>query len=102
METIQPLMTELAITDALNSIIIAEDCEFNLTALNCILQTFNLKADLVMNGRDALNAVVNRLNQGAEMYKLIVLDFCMPELDGPQAASKILEAIHEHNENTDE
>ena len=88
-ETAMPMVTEFDThgkgPSKPNSILIAEDCEFNLTALSCQLQQFELQADLCMNGRDAVDLVVKRLEttNSLPMYKLIILDYSMPELDGP-------------------
>ena len=33
----------------------------------------------------------------AEMYKLFLLDYSMPEMDGPQVAIEIRKILQEHN-----
>ena len=53
----------------------------------------HLKCDTALSGCVALELIKKRLNlvlQGrAIMYKFILMDYSMPEMDGPQTAEKI-------------
>ena len=52
-----------------------------------------LKSDTALSGSIALELIKERLEkvlQGqASMYKFILMDYSMPEMDGPQTAEKI-------------
>ena len=54
-----------------------------------------MKSDSALNGKDAIKLVQNRIEQVyrgevAFMYKVILLDYSMPEMDGPQFAQELL------------
>lgn len=57
------------------------------------MQQFGLKSDFAISGDKAINLVKKRLENmersNSEMYKLIFLDFSMPDLDGPQTSTAI-------------
>lgn len=74
-------------------VLIADDCAFNLSAIQCQLGHFKLRADIVLDGQQAYQAVLDRIQSQDPMYDLIMLDFKMPVLDGPSAAREILAAI---------
>ena len=54
-----------------------------------MLNEMNLKVDCALNGRIALECVTKRLKLKQPLYQLILLDFSMPELDGPSTAIKV-------------
>ena len=58
-----------------------------------MLASKNVKADQALNGKQALALVQTRMElvyQGkTSMYKIILLDYSMPEMDGPQVATEI-------------
>ena len=76
-----------------NKILVADDCNFNIDALKCQLTHFNISADAARDGLIALDKVKNRIENNIEMYELIMLDYSMPELDGPSTAKKIHELL---------
>ncbi len=49
-----------------------------------------------MNGLQALSYVKARLDQGLPLYKLILMDYSMPEMDGPTATKKIRSLVEKH------
>ena len=72
-----------------------DDCPFNIVAIQTLLQQFDLECDFGTNGQDALDSVKNRLSKGQPMYKLILLDFSMPVVDGPTGSRLIRELFNE-------
>ena len=42
----------------------ADDCEFNLEAIQHQLESLDMQADIVKDGEQACEAVRNRLNEG--------------------------------------
>ena len=53
-----------------------------------------------MSGAQALSLLKKRVEKviagEAEMYKLFLLDYSMPEMDGPQVAIEIRKLLQEH------
>ena len=74
-----------------NLVLIADDCSFNIVAVQSLLLQFNLKSDVCVNGLEAVKLVKNRLKAEPQkpMYKLILMDFSMPKCDGPEATKQI-------------
>ena len=52
-----------------------------------ITQMMNLKSDTALSGSIAIDLIRERLNQvmqgQAKMYKFILMDYSMPDMDGP-------------------
>ena len=83
------------------SILIVDDEEFNLKALSAILQ-FKLNIDILThcsfarNGQEAYDMIKSNIKENNDRscsYKLILMDYDMPVLNGPDATSKIREHI---------
>ena len=54
------------------------------------------RVDFVDNGRAAVNLVQKSYKDGTHLYKLILIDYRLPHMDGPTATRKIrqLENLH--------
>ena len=61
----------------------------NLISIENALDELRLNSDCAFNGRVAIKHVLKRLKLEKPMYKLILLDYSMPGMDGPQVAQKI-------------
>ena len=59
----------------------------NIEVLRIMLTEIKVKTEIAIGGAAALDAITKRaqlvVEQGLEMYRLILLDYSMPELDGP-------------------
>lgn len=62
-----------------NLILVAEDNDTNILVMEALLAKFNLQADYVKNGREAIAAL------GKKQYELIFMDIQMPVMDGLEA-----------------
>ena len=57
-----------------------------------MLKAKKIASSSVLNGQDAIKIVEKRIQQvndgesGASMFKLILLDYKMPDMNGPQVA----------------
>ena len=67
-------------------ILVAEDYEVNQMLIEMIMQKLGYKHTLVANGKDAVNAVLNK------EYDLVLMDMQMPVMDGLDATRAIRDA----------
>ena len=72
-----------------NSILVVDDCSYNIVAIKSLLQQFNLKRDICHNGQEAIDRVRARVESGDPGYNLIMMDFSMPECNGPTSTKAI-------------
>ena len=70
-----------------------DDDFFNILVLVGLLKSAKVPFDEAQCGMDALDKVSKRIELvktgAASMYKLILLDFSMPDLNGPQVAIQL-------------
>ncbi|RYF20945.1 MAG: response regulator, partial [Flavobacteriales bacterium] len=69
-------------------ILIAEDDQMNILLMRKLLAKWNLQADYVNNGLDAVEAFKNKI------YDLILMDIHMPKMDGYEA-TKIIRKLED-------
>ena len=75
-----------------NTILVVDDCCFNIVAVKSLLEQFNLCADSCSDGEQALEMIKRRAeNPALSMYKLILMDYSMPRIDGPTCTRLIRE-----------
>ena len=81
------------------SVLVVDDNVTNIYALKGLLLKFNVSSEKAVNGRDAISLVENRiidnLTLGTPMFRLVMLDFCMPEMDGPEVFINIKKVIEQ-------
>ena len=77
-----------------NDILIVDDNFFNILAIKGILKPqHNLESDYATCGQDAIVQFKVKYQRTGSNYKLILMDYSMPEMDGPEAAKEILEFV---------
>ena len=63
----------------------------NIEVLTAMLIEKNVKCDYALKGSQALDMVKHRLElfylKNVPMYRIILLDYSMPEMNGPEVAS---------------
>ena len=67
-------------------ILVAEDNKVNQMVILGMLKKVGVEVDLVENGRQAYE----RISEQGQRYDCILMDWEMPEMDGPTAARRIL------------
>ena len=70
------------------SILIVDDDIINVEVHEAMItQMMNLKSDTALSGSIAIDLIRERLDQvmqgQAKMYKFILMDYSMPDMDGP-------------------
>ena len=79
--------------------LIVDDEALNIEVLKMMLNDQGIEVDIAMGGQPALNLIKERVNltlAGTHaMYKLILLDYSMPEIDGPQVAKETRSLLQE-------
>ena len=68
--------------ETLARVLIADDCPFNICALQGLLEQFNLKSDSACNGLEAIQLVESRIENGKPVYDLVLMDYSMPLCNG--------------------
>ena len=73
-------------------ILIVDDDAFNLLSLEMILKNFHIRCLKAMNGKEAVECVVNQNCSSLRCrgFKLIFMDYQMPIMDGVESAKEIL------------
>ena len=79
-------------------VLIVDDEIINLEVHKAMISNLkNMKCDTAMSGAEALSLISNRLQkiiQGrSTMYKIILMDYSMPDMNGPQTVKKIREIL---------
>jgi signal transduction histidine kinase len=66
-------------------VLCVDDNQSNLIVLSGLLKRFNIKAQCVESGQQAIECIKH------ETFDLVLMDYEMPQMDGPEATRQILE-----------
>jgi len=72
-------------------VLICEDNNLNMKLICDNLARVGLKTVVAYNGKEGLACVAERMQSGKKPFDLIFMDMHMPEMDGLEASSKIIE-----------
>ena len=77
-----------------SQILIVDDSCFNILALQGLIRLkFDLPIDSATDGQEALQKIMDKYRLTGCTYRLILMDYSMPNMDGPSSAKKILEFL---------
>ncbi len=76
-----------------NDILIIDDNWYNMMAVISLLKGFNLEADAATSGEEGMDLVKKRLTSNMTTYKLIMMDYSMPVLNGAQTTLLIRQIL---------
>lgn len=89
-------LSEAPQTERPNILIVDDQC-FNIMAIKAQAESLGCKADSAVSGKMAISLVRNRLREmrksPVKMYRLILLDYAMPEMDGLETCQGIRQTI---------
>ena len=88
----QDQRTERASNEAYAQVLIIADDPINIQGIQQIMNNAGFKLDSAIGGYQGLQMIKQRGDaptQTIPMYKLIILDYSMPEIDGPKTASAV-------------
>ncbi|CAD8149894.1 unnamed protein product [Paramecium octaurelia] len=71
-------------------VLVVDDIPFNQIALKMMLKHYNIEADSVFDGFQAIEKVKQKMQQHCQTYQIIFMDIEMPGMDGFQASKQIL------------
>ena len=78
--------------------LVADDCPFNICALQSLLEQFNLKSETACNGIEAVQLLESRIEKGQPVYDLILMDYSMPLCDGLKATESLRARLRENQQ----
>ncbi len=74
-------------------VLVVDDDQMNIEVISMMLEGQQVSSVSAINGRIAVEMVDARIklveNEEAPMFKIILMDYSMPEMDGPTAAVEI-------------
>ena len=74
-------------SDIAATVLVIDDELINLEVMQGMLASLAIQSEQAMSGAQALTLIqkrIQKVEQGdGEMYKFVLLDFSMPEMDGP-------------------
>ena len=82
------------------NIMIVDDNVMNIAVFQAMLTEMNQKSDKALNGKEALQLVPERIEkiragEQVQMYTLLIVDYNMPVVDGPQFARTVRKLLVE-------
>ena len=81
--------------DPENTTPIVDDCSFNIVATKSLLRQLGTEADSLAHSRSLPSLLQLRDAEGLPMYRLVLLDYSMPDFDGPKCTQMIREFASE-------
>ncbi len=72
-------------------VLVCEDNRMNQMVISEHLERVGIKPVIAENGKVAVDMVSDRVQKGAKLFDLILMDIQMPVMDGLEAASKIIQ-----------
>lgn len=74
-----------------------DDNTFNIFSLKLLIEEgFHLACESAYSGKEALMMIRKRLHRNQGVYKLILTDINMPEIDGLQLSRMIQKSLERH------
>ena len=70
-----------------SQVLVVDDDRMNIEVMQAMLGQLGIPSDCAMNGEMAVKLITERISlcekEEATMYKIVLLDYSMPDMDGP-------------------
>ena len=70
-----------------SQVLVVDDDRMNIEVMQAMLGQLGIPSDCAMNGKMAVKLISDRISlcekEEAAMYKIVLLDYSMPDMDGP-------------------
>ena len=83
------LLMDVAVTDRSTRTLIVDDAASNRKMLSRLLSRYDYVIDEASDGLEALSRIRESLRDALPLYDVIIMDFVMPNMDGPTATREI-------------
>ena len=78
-------------------VLVVDDDIINIEVMRTLLDAQEIKCDVSQSGEQALQLIEERTKrnteEGVPMYKIVLLDYSMPEMNGPEVATKLIHQL---------
>ena len=68
-------------------VLVVDDDPMNIEVIQAMLSQLGIPSDRAMNGKTAIRLIQERISlceqEDATMYTIVLLDYSMPDMDGP-------------------
>ena len=81
--------------DFIEKVLIVDDEPMHIMALTSLLETEGIPSAFQTSGVKAIEHLAELIYQKKPIYKVIIIDFCMKVMDGPQTAKQIKELCND-------
>lgn len=80
-------------------VLVVDDELMNIEVMTAMLDELNFAFEIALRGSMALSCIQKRIQQirngeAIDMYKIVFLDYSMPDMDGPKVATEIRNMIN--------
>ena len=76
-------------------VLVVDDDIMNIEVMRTLLDAHEIKCDISLSGKQALQLIDERtkrsLEEGVPMYQIVLLDYSMPLMNGPEVATKLIQ-----------
>ena len=78
-----------------SKVLLVDDSVFNLIAVEGLFNQFGLDCDTAVDGTEAVKLIRKQIESDLPVYKLIMMDYSMPQMDGPEATRAIRQLLND-------
>ena len=77
-------------------VLVVDDNAFNVYAYKSLFDQVSTQFDTALSGHQAIEFIKEKHQQQGKSYKLIMMDYSMPEMTGPESTKIILKYLENY------